>query len=904
MSPEEYISGAATLVGKTPIYPCPAEIVKIQDDLDLLAEKCRQPLKVVLMGASNSGKSTLLNALAGDSVSPVDIRETTAVIIRVRYATEHQAKMSFYDKDCHKGSIAEIFNILEQHRNDVDFASSCREVEIAMPLPTLYNLEIVDTPGMGTLTKKNQETAKNYIQQADLILWVLHASYINNETIENDISDAFDFGKPMICAVTHVDEVEATPEQVAEAAEDALPGYFDKIFPLNASEAYQAVCEKSEEKIIETGFQALLKELETEYDNNSEEAQSESLLDSAQNLLIKDRDIHFDAIRIWRERHDAYIRVSEDIKYMCQEIEKKFTNELRNWFENDFFKHEGELLVDEINKISVWSKKDKEEDVKELWNRLFSKQTIEELLSSRINDDNDRLQLAWADEIKNLQDKVNLEYGNLIFNKSINFLPDSQELTTDAELEDSTVTIGKTTVASAVFGGAASAYAAGLGTYAAHLSMAGALGSFMPPVLLAGLIAGLIKHCIDTNTVRKKWQDNVKNAIDDVRKNLKRNLMNGYRGTIQNCNQAYSTAIEKNFLNQAFGLRSIDEVNVRIREIEEHRHLIENYMDEAPSYGDIIDLSRQRMEELIKENYDLKKNSSDGNTLHTVEKMKAKMVEMRKTKLQLEQELDKKEKILEVQRKELEAEKLEKNSSNNIVAQLSKKLERNEREKNKLELERKNLEENYATAQRNMQDLETQYAQLKETLISLQSKAAKLKELGIDLEASDAFEKLEASMHDVTESLIQNEKSRYQDQLKYFKKQYPRYDDNTLKDLATGQLLRKQFLPFKDVPSIDFSPALLPSLVMIERVMRKYYVERDFLKNANKCPWATICNDVKEHEFRWRQGFGDELLALKEVRNQAVHSGNIDYQTYESSYKRIVSDTNSVINFIYVVVTK
>ena len=91
---------------------------------------------------------------------------------------------------------------------------------------------------------------------------------------------------------------------------------------------------------------------------------------------------------------------------------------------------------------------------------------------------------------------------------------------------------------------------------------------------------------------------------------------------------------------------------------------------------------------------------------------------------------------------------------------------------------------------------------------------------------------------------------------------------------------------------------------MLERIMREYYTQKGYLHHqADTCPWATICNDVKDHEYHWRPGFGDELLDLKSVRNQAVHKGNIDYNTYEDSYSRIVTNQDSVIQFLYYVVT-
>lgn len=904
MNLEEYIDGASILVKDTPIHPVPRQIDKIVKDLEILSEKCRHPLKVVLIGASNSGKSTLINALSGEAISPQDVRETTAVIIRVRYANEHRASIHFYEKEDCIGSVEEIFQILESHRNDPVFAESCQEVEISLPLPALRNLELVDTPGLGTLTTENQKRTEDYIQQADVILWTLHAGYINDQAMEDEIGEIFDFGKPLLCIATHIDEVHATSEQIKEAIEDALPGYFDKIFPVNAAGAFCAVSKNDIANMTQTGFQALSDELLSVYDNNSEAVQADSILDSTQSLIVKSRSIHADEIQKWKDRRNAYVRIHEDLSERSKNIEEKLTYDFENWLDTDFLNHEKNQLLGKVNNIGFWSKKDDEEKIKGLWEKSFSEDTIKGAISLHLKEEEEHINSIWNKEISELQKNVQLKYKDLFLDDKNFVFPDASNLTIDSPLEGSVTTIGKTTVASALFGGAASAYAAGLGTYAAHLSMAGALGSFMPPVLVAGVLAGFIKRAIDIKSIQKKWRNNVEDALEDVRRKIRRNIVNGYRGSLQKTNRFFCLAIEQKFLQNAFGLKEIGEVDDRIRAIENHREKLETYMDNAPTYGDVIKSLQSRLNDLIEANDRLAHLADKGKLLSSYNEMKKQMVVMEKAKRHLEQELDKKEKELIIKRQELEEEKKASHISQEKNEQLSRQLERTDRELQKVENDRKKIAENYEKSQKNMSELQNQCNQLQGTLEQMQEKFSKLKAGGIDLDEPDALKKLEESIHDVTSNFIDNEEKSYQEQLISFKNAYPLYDNETINDLATGQLLRKQFLNFKGMHGVDFSPALLPALVMLERVMRGYYVKKGYLHNqAATCPWFKICNDVKEHEYHWRPGFGDELLDLKSVRNQAVHKGNIDYDTYEDSYSRIVTNSDSVIQFIYYIVT-
>lgn len=356
--------------------------------------------------------------------------------------------------------------------------------------------------------------------------------------------------------------------------------------------------------------------------------------------------------------------------------------------------------------------------------------------------------------------------------------------------------------------------------------MAGALGSFMPPVLVAGVLAGFIKRAIDIKSIQKKWRNNVEDALEDVRRKIRRNIVNGYRGSLQKTNRFFCLAIEQKFLQNAFGLKEIGEVDDRIRAIENHREKLETYMDNAPTYGDVIKSLQSRLNDLIEANDRLAHLADKGKLLSSYNEMKKQMVVMEKAKRHLEQELDKKEKELIIKRQELEEEKKASHISQEKNEQLSRQLERTDRELQKVENDRKKIAEDYEKSQKNMSELQNQCNQLQGTLEQMQEKFSKLKAGGIDLDEPDALKKLEESIHDVTSNFIDNEEKSYQEQLISFKNAYPLYDNETINDLATGQLLRKQFLNFKGMHGVDFSPALLPALVMLERVMRGYYVKK------------------------------------------------------------------------------
>lgn len=355
--------------------------------------------------------------------------------------------------------------------------------------------------------------------------------------------------------------------------------------------------------------------------------------------------------------------------------------------------------------------------------------------------------------------------------------------------------------------------------------------------------------------------------------------------------------------------RQIQSLNDRIdqerKEKEEQlRSIMRSHQKEIEKQNSTIRSLQGRLNDFINANKELAKRADDGQAFSALEKMQAQMKMIKEDKKRLEQELDKKKKELVTKKEELEKEKRMSHLSQENIDQLRRKLERNDRELEKVEKDRKRLAEDYENSQKKLSDMQKQCMQLQESLDRMQQKFSKIKASGIDLDAPDGLKKLEESMHDATRDVIDSEKNSFQEQLAAFRKEYPLYNKEAINDLATGELLREQFSNFKKTPNVDFSPALLPALVMLERVMREYYVKKGYLHHkAAKCEWAKICHDVKEHEYNWRPGFGDELLDLKSVRNQAVHKGNIDYATYEDSYGKIVINADSIIRFIYNIVT-
>ncbi|MFC4854962.1 dynamin family protein [Actinophytocola glycyrrhizae] len=140
--------------------------------------KRRSQPSAVVVGETNRGKSSLVNALVGQpGLSPVDAEVATATYLVFGHAEEWQARA------CYPGQVAPVPIELPELVNWVSAAHELpgghlppRYVEIDGPAELLGKLSIVDTPGVGGLDSMHGELAKEAAASATALLFVVDAS--------------------------------------------------------------------------------------------------------------------------------------------------------------------------------------------------------------------------------------------------------------------------------------------------------------------------------------------------------------------------------------------------------------------------------------------------------------------------------------------------------------------------------------------------------------------------------------------------------------------------------------------------------------------------------------------------------------------------------------------------------
>jgi small GTP-binding protein len=188
------------------------------------------PYLIVLVGAFNTGKSSLINALIGEPVLGVGATPTTTKIAILRHGPAAQRMNA--------GQVDTIFH----------------------PSPLLERVSLVDTPGLDSVFKGHDEITRRFLHRADIVLLVMMATQAMSASNVNYLQSLRDYGKRIIVVVNQIDLLE--PEEqatirdfVAEQGKTQL-GITPEVWMLSARRALEAykTTPRDEALWTESGF--------------------------------------------------------------------------------------------------------------------------------------------------------------------------------------------------------------------------------------------------------------------------------------------------------------------------------------------------------------------------------------------------------------------------------------------------------------------------------------------------------------------------------------------------------------------------------------------------------------------------------------------------------------------------
>ncbi len=203
------------------------------------AEAFDRPLLIAVMGEFNAGKSSFVNALCAAEVAPTGVTPTTATINVLRYGATPEARVIHHDGSTRTIPAAEIAAFLATLR-DAD-ARDVRLCEIFLPVETLRRVEIVDTPGLNSIRPEHERVARDFLSDADAIVWVFAAGQAAKATEREALALAHAAGKRVVGVLNKIDRAEAGEvSALVGHVERTLGDLVDPVVPFSATRAIAA----------------------------------------------------------------------------------------------------------------------------------------------------------------------------------------------------------------------------------------------------------------------------------------------------------------------------------------------------------------------------------------------------------------------------------------------------------------------------------------------------------------------------------------------------------------------------------------------------------------------------------------------------------------------------------------
>jgi small GTP-binding protein len=542
-----------------PVSALTGELAEMRIDMQTIADKLVQPLKLAILGEVKAGKSTLINTLIGADVSPVDAKEATAAIISIHHREEPTGRIIFHDGTIGEGTPDDIRRIMNEKRGDLAFFSRIKTIELGLPLPNLRKLHLVDTPGLATITRQNEETTTRFLQEADVVLWVLNANHLGQSDVEEALGRTAKMGKPVIGILNRIDEADGDPGRLVDYVEQELGIYLQRVFPLSARQAHAAMQGKDHAKLRESGYLDLLGYLESRIEAKVEAVHRESIIRSVLALLRKNHayhDSYRNSLRFLRAQVKEH---RADLEYHNQRIKQELEEDFRHWAEYEFLRSEKQEVQAMIEDMKLLSGKAYRMDIETRLRYYFSPDNINRQIDLKLKELHLDMQRKWQEALDSVQERRMKQFEEFARQEEQQLqlslreaLPSGKELATEGA--------GMGAAIAGAWGVAAAAYAAWLGPSAAAISLGVAAAAILPPLLIAGAATGAVAKLIGFRKQKQRFQQALEEAFRDAKRELAAKMVPNVVASIRQVNDDFADGVNRKFVEMMANGNSEEEI--------------------------------------------------------------------------------------------------------------------------------------------------------------------------------------------------------------------------------------------------------------------------------------------------------------------------------------------------------
>lgn len=597
-----WIDRVFELLGRSPLRQVPDDgrclpesaalnsIPEISQRLQALRERVHQPLTVGVLGEVKAGKSTLINALVGADVAPVDVLEATQWVMVIRAGDTPRAVIHFSDGTTREGSPQEIHDLLFDQRHNTDFVSRCVEVVVSLPLPGLARWHLIDTPGLATVTEEAAARTQRHLTEVDAVLWVLNANHLGQIDVTSELAQVARLGKPIIAVINRVDEVDADRARLARYVRMRLAEYVQEVFAVSARQARQAQKENDPSLLEACGLPQLQTYLEQRVTGRAEEAQAESLVQQLLALLEMEHTVHdtygHHLSFLLQEADNHRERLDIEAQRIQKEAESFLYNELERYVDG--------VAYTFAERIPASPR----------WDELFrgTKPVInEEQLQSALAGDGFRawaeglgpkvdafVKERWEEAVGRIEVQLRQRFETF-FAGEIQRLEGIEGLRSSPDLLEG---LKEGLTSGGLIGAGLATYASALGPAAAYISFGAAIGSILPPALFIGAIAGVAMRYMQAGRQAERTRKSLQDAIMRHKQRLQSDwLRSAVFPSLRQHNAAVADTLHQTFTDHILKGWSAEELRTLAQDVDAHVKECEtagrSIRAEVPSLGQL-----------------------------------------------------------------------------------------------------------------------------------------------------------------------------------------------------------------------------------------------------------------------------------------------------------------------------
>lgn len=168
---------------------------------------------IVVCGEVKKGKSSLLNAIIGQNILPVDTNVATSQVFRISNSDVESFSLVFTDGTTQPISREqlEVFGsqVKANQNGGTDFGNRIlSHIQVNVPVQFLpAHVNLVDTPGLGAVYKSHEWLTQNYVKRAAAVLFVFEATQPMVELERIFINKVLDVTPHVMFVMTKIDTV-------------------------------------------------------------------------------------------------------------------------------------------------------------------------------------------------------------------------------------------------------------------------------------------------------------------------------------------------------------------------------------------------------------------------------------------------------------------------------------------------------------------------------------------------------------------------------------------------------------------------------------------------------------------------------------------------------------------------